>query len=313
VLLNTLLGLAGEESVFLAEESWQDLIDLPVTEEILQEELEPDACIEVKDMGWALHLCQPEPVWLFLTDRYSPRKIISANAGKWAGPSRQTVVADEQTLFLALTEYLSLSLAEELFCESCLFQSTPVHVEERIERLVHLLQPALWEGLHDSEQSDSDTAAAGSSPSKDASILEICCGSGMATQALLRLGLRPLSMDSDRCDLCQALKAGLLDPSRSFALDAKNLPQILPTRSFDAVLGFMVGLIDDFNWPLWRDILLQAASLSRRMVLFTTYTQKEAALIAKAFENASWQGRVIDNRDSHGIYDQWAYMGLRPG
>ena len=73
----------------------------------------------------------------------------------------------------------------------------------------------------------------------------------------------------------------------------------------------MVGLIDDFNWPHWKDILLKASSLAEKMVLFTVYTQKEAELIAKALGEAGWKGRVIDNRDSFGIYDQWAYLGTR--
>lgn len=305
-----MLGLGDEESVFLAEESWQNLIDLPVTEEILQAEVVPDGCIEVKDMGWALHLHQPEPIWLFLTDRYSPRKILSGRAGQWGCPASRTVEADERTLFSALAEYLSLSLADELFCDNCLLRSPPQHVEERILRLMELLQPILTEILTESAKSESGPLRAGA---REPRILEICCGSGMATQALLRAGLKPMVMDYDRCDICAALKAGLLEPSRSFVLDARNLPQILPARSFSAVLGFMVGLIQDFNWSLWKEILLQAASLSDGIVLFTVYTQKEADLIATAFDKAGWKGRVIDNRDSKGIYDQWAYLGRRVG
>jgi len=101
-----------------------------------------------------------------------------------------------------------------------------------------------------------------------------------------------------------------LDPKRCFVLDARLLPCIFPARSFHTVLGFMVGLIDDFNWPLWRDILLKATSLAQKKVLFTVYTQKEAELIAKALGDAGWKGRVIDNRDSKGIYDQWAYLAV---
>jgi hypothetical protein len=331
VLLNSLLGLEDEESVFLAEESWQDLIDLPVTEEILQEELEPDACIMVKDMGIGLHLSHPEPIWLFLTDRYSPRKILSANAGRWPNLPLREVEAEEEDLFSALTEYLSRSLAEELFCESCLLNHSPRHVEARIERLMPLLQQALaeagiWGGAIAGQgrlepdrtyqavpKEPSCAAPAGHLLPQKPRLLEICCGSGMATQALIRLGYQPLAMDSDRCDLCQAVKAELLDPGRSFVLDARSLPRLFPARHFSAVLGFMVGLIEDFNWPLWKDILLQAAGLSDRIVLFTVYTQKEAELIAKAFESAGWHGRIIDNRDPTGIYDQWAYLGWRAG
>jgi hypothetical protein len=289
VLLNHLLDLGVEECIFLAEESWQDLLGLPVTTEILQEGLDTDACIKVKDLGIALHLSEPEPLWLLLTDKYSSQKILPEHAEKWRSKIIKTVHANDADFFSALTEYFSRSLAEELFCEGCSQNGAPLYVEERIKRLVQLLHPILL---------------------KDESMLEICCGSGMATQALVRLGQRPISMDSDRCDLCQGLKSELLDPKRCFVLDARLLPCLFPARSVHTVLGFMVGLIDDFNWPLWRDILLKASSLAKKRVLFTVYTQKEAELIAKALGDAGWNGRVIDNRDSKGIYDQWAYLAV---
>jgi len=289
VLLNRLLDLGDEESIFLAEESWQDLLELPVTREILQEDLDTDACIEVKDLGFALHLSEPAELWLLLTDKYSTQKILSEHAEKWHSMIIKTVLANEAEFFFALTEYFSNSLAAELFCDSCSLEGAPLYVDERIERLMQLLQPIL---------------------PKDESILEICCGGGMATQALVRLGQRPLSMDSDRCDLCLGLKSDLLDPQRCFVLDARLLPRIFPARSFHTIVGFMVGLIDDFNWPLWRDIILNASRLAKKMVLFTVYTQKEAELIAKALGDVGWKGKVIDNRDSRGIYDQWVYLAV---
>ncbi|VVB71940.1 Uncharacterised protein [uncultured archaeon] len=141
--------------------------------------------------------------------------------------------------------------------------------------------------------------------------MEICCGSGMATQALQHLGCRPLSMDVDRCDLCLALKSGLMEAKSCFVLDARYLTRFFPPRSFQTILGFMVGLIDDFNWPMWREILLHASGLAEKSILFTVYTRKEAELIAKAMEEAGWKGEVIDNRDKSGIYDQWAYRAIR--
>lgn len=290
VLLNQLLDTNEDEDVFLAEESWQDLLELPITRQILQEDLDADACIEIKDLGFALHLSQPAELWLLLTDHYSSSKILSKHAERWRSKIIKTVQASETDFFCALTEYLSTSLAAELFCESCPEKGSPLYVEERINRLATLLQPML---------------------SEDESMLEICCGSGMATQALIRNGFRPLSMDYDRCDLCQGLKSGLMDPRRCFILDARLLAQIFPEGSFNTVLGFMVGLIDDFNWPLWREILLSAARLAKNKVLFTVYTQKEAELIAKALGDIGWLGRVIDNGDSKGIYDQWVYLAVK--
>lgn len=287
-----MLELDDQESILLAEESWQDLLDLPVTGQILEEGLDTDGCIEIMGLGYALHINEPAPIWLLLTDRYSSKKMLAGQAGGWQSGVIKSLEVDESDFLRAINECLSNSLADELFCMSCSLQGQPLHVEERIERLTSFIPPVLPEGE---------------------SILEICCGSGMATQALRRLGRRPMVMDSDRCDVCLALKSGLLEPQNSMVLDARLLPLIFPPHSFDAVVGFMVGLIDDFNWPVWRDILIKSSGLAKEKVLFTVYTQKEAELIARALEEDGWNSRVIDNRDSRGIYDQWACSATRPG
>jgi hypothetical protein len=289
-LLNRLLDLEEDESIFLAEESLKDLLSLPVTEEILDAGLDADSFIEIPQLGIALHLTEPTQFWLLLTDKYSDRKILKDNAEKWKDLPGRRAAAEEKEFFFALAEYFSKSLMQELFCEECSVKGAPFFVKDRIERLKSLIDPIA---------------------SRGASILEICCGSGMATQALFRLGQHPIAMDSDRCDLCQSLKSELMNPESCFVLDARLLPRFFMPQSFQIVMGFMVGLIDDFNWPLWRDILLKASSLAKEKILFTTYTQKEAELIAKALGEAGWQGRVIDNRDPFGIYDQWAYYGQK--
>ena len=291
MLLNRILELDDLESILLAEESWQDLLDLPVTDQILKDGLDADDVIEIKGLGYALHLQDPAPIWLVITDRYSDRKISPQEAEGWQSLIKRRVETGEEEFLLAINECLSLSLAGELFCQSCLPQAELHYVEERIERLEHLLLPLLPE---------------------EGSLLEICCGSGVATQALLRLGHRPISMDSDRCEVCQGLKAGGLEPEKSMVLDARQLSSIFPPRSFRAVLGFMVGLIEDFNWPAWREILLRSAALAEERAIFTVYTQKEAELIARALQGEGWKAEVIDNRDSKGIYDQWACLALRP-
>jgi hypothetical protein len=83
VLLNRILELDDRESVFLAEESWQDLLYLPVTEQILEEGLDAEGCIEILGLGWALHLKEPAQIWLLLTDRYSTRKILPEETAAW--------------------------------------------------------------------------------------------------------------------------------------------------------------------------------------------------------------------------------------
>lgn len=292
MLLNELLNLGEEESIFLAEESLQDLLDLPVTRQIMEEGVDWDRSIQLEDIGIALHLALPEDFWLLLIDRYSKERILMDAADRFRSEGTGKIMIDEGAFLCALIEYYAISLKEELLCESCGTVDELHYPEDRIARLVDLLKPNL--------------SSSGCMP-----ILEICCGNGLATQALIRLGLAPLAMDSDRCELCLALKKGLMDPRRSFVLDARLLPRFFSGRPFQTVLGFMVGLIDDSNWPLWKEILLAAASLAEKQLLFTVYSQKEANLIAKEMEKAGWAGEVIDNQDPRGIYDQWVYKGSR--
>jgi hypothetical protein len=73
----------------------------------------------------------------------------------------------------------------------------------------------------------------------------------------------------------------------------------------------MVGLIEQVNWNMWREILLTASNLASRMALYTVYTRKEAELIARTLDEAGWNVSLIDNRDPSGIYDQWAVQAER--
>ncbi len=292
VLLNQMLGLGEEENVFLAEESFEDLIGLPVTSGILEDGLDHEGCVEIEGMGIAVRLTEPTEFWLVLTDRYGDRKVLEdyLEKGDLRLEGCKRVSATEKEFFEALTEYYAHSLSGELLCDGCSVDGPLLYVEERIKRLEAFLKPLI---------------------PKERRILEIGCGNGMATQALLRLGHAPWSMEYDRCDICQALKKGTLDPRRSFFLDARLLDRFFEPNSFDAVVGFMVGLIDRSNWPAWKNIILSSSRLARDLVLFTVYTEKEAELIAKALGVAGFSGEVIDNRDSKGIYDQWAYLATK--
>jgi hypothetical protein len=290
VLLHEILGLDEGVSIFLAEESLEDLSYLPVTEALLSQGQEAAEVVEIHSdlqrLGIAYHIGDPADIWVLVTDIYSDRKVLEGcNA-----PLGRKVRTGEDEFMEALIEYFALSLAEELFCDSCSVQGPPLYVPDRIDRLESFLRPILPAGM---------------------SILEICCGGGMATQALLRLGHSPLSMDYDRCDLCQALKNGKLQPRKAFVLDARMLDRFIDQGKFDAVVGFMVGLIDDINWAMWQEIIARSSMLARNLALYTVYTEKEARRIAKVLSDQGFEVKIIDNQDPSGIYDQWACLGLR--
>jgi len=287
VLLHHILHLEESEEIFLAEESLEDLITLPVTRDILSEGLDANSYIDLPGYGLAVHMTEPAEFWLLLTDRYSPDKILEGYGQRELNHDVSSI--NEADFIQAIIEYYATFLAGEFLCDSCSVKDPPLYNEDRIKRLESLLE-SLPNGMN---------------------ILEVCCGSGMGTQALLRRGYTPWAMDSDRCDLCQALKSESMDQRRSFVLDAKLLGYFFTPESFDAVIGFMMGLIDRANWPLWKNILLTASSLAKEMVFYTVYSRNEAELIAKALGEEGFQGEIIDNRDLKGIYDQWAYRGMR--
>ena len=91
MLLNSLLELKDEESIFLAEESLQDLLDLPVTMHILEEGLDVVDYIEIQGFGSALRLLEPTDFWLVLTDRYCQNKIVLDQIKKWSTKKSKTV------------------------------------------------------------------------------------------------------------------------------------------------------------------------------------------------------------------------------
>jgi hypothetical protein len=96
-------------------------------------------------------------------------------------------------------------------------------------------------------------------------------------------------------------------------LDARMMDRFFPLHHFDAVVGFMVGLIDDVNWSLWKDVLLRSSKLAKGLAIYTTYTEREARLVAGALNSAGWDAEVVANPDDLGIYDQWACVGRRKG
>ncbi|MDH7597348.1 MAG: class I SAM-dependent methyltransferase [Methanothrix sp.] len=290
MLINRMLHLGEDECVFLAEESLEDLIWLPVTRNIVAEAGSFDRAIAVNDRSLALH-SEPQDLWILLTDLYSESRPVMELI---KGMDCERVDADEDELFQAIVECLSVSLMEGIFCDGCAESGTVHHPADRISRLESMLKELLEDLLDDGSR-----------------LLEVGCGSGTGTMVLRKLGTDPWAMDVDRCEVCQGLRAGALDPFRTFVLDARLLPRFFSTESFDAVIGFMVGLIDDSNWHIWRDIIVKSSSLARSTLLYTVYSKREAERIADLLGGLGWKGSLIDNSSSIAVYDQWVYLGRR--
>jgi methylase of polypeptide subunit release factors len=141
--------------------------------------------------------------------------------------------------------------------------------------------------------------------------LEICCGNGMSTVPLRQTFRSVLSVDYDKCAVCNGLYHGTLEPGWTMVADATKLSQYgLP--GFDAVVGFMLGTIYEFNKPVWRSIAKEALSLLNGggLLLLTVNGKEEMDFLEECFTSMGIDGEVIDNRQNDSIYDSWALVAV---
>ena len=212
------------------------------------------------------------------------------------------IVKTTSSLFMdAIIEYYSLMLVNRMLCGKCMHGKKSfgsIFSKSRADRLEALLKTI--------EQSD-DIDFAGMD------VLEICCGNGMATIALRQLGCDPVCLDSDKCAVCEGLEHGVLLPHRSMVLDATQISPFFEAGSFDCVAGFMLGAIYPFNKDVWKRIMAESIVPLREggLLVFTVHKNEEIVILKEVMDELGMIGRVIDNRDDAGMYDQWVYVGQK--
>jgi len=199
----------------------------------------------------------------------------------------------------ALREYLSLSLVERTLCD-CDKDPDPLSFVangERDGRIAALVaKVAKGHGLKP-EKTDA---------------LEICCGNGMSTVPLRQTFRSVLSVDNDKCAVCNGLYHGTLAPGNTMVVDALRLSQYgLP--KFGAVVGFMLGTIYEFNKPVWRSIAKEAFSRLNGggLLLLTVNGKIEMDFLEECFTSMGTGCEVIDNRQKDSIYDSWALVAVK--
>ena len=199
----------------------------------------------------------------------------------------------------ALREYLSIGLVERALCD-CTKEPEPLSFavnSERDARITALVRSAAERYGIDPREIDA---------------LEICCGNGMSTTPLRVTFRSVLSVDNDRCAVCNGLYHGTLEPGSTMVADAMRLSQYgLP--KFGAVLGFMLGTIYEFNKPLWRSILKEALGVVNGcgLLLFTVNLKEEMDFVEECFASMGIRGEVIDHRQKESIYDSWAFVAVK--
>jgi SAM-dependent methyltransferase len=192
----------------------------------------------------------------------------------------------------AVIEYYSDALVNRQLCENCISAKEPyemVYIKGRNARLKAILDKYELKG----------------------DILEICCGNGMSTLPLHEMGYAPLTIDLDRCQICQGLEHKVLYPERTIVLDATRLSEFFAEKSFDTIAGFMLGTIYSFNRGIWEKMISEAVKLLKPggIILLTVNKKEEMEILNSALEKAHVTGKMIDNTDEKGIYDQWMYVG----
>lgn len=197
-----------------------------------------------------------------------------------------------------LIEFYSVGLVNRLFCE-CDLKEESFYPRSRIDVLKKVISEFLRENRIDVEE--------------NIKALEIGCGNGGATIALHELGISPLTIDINKCEICKGLEEGVLDPKKSIVLDCSLLSSFFG-KEFDVVFGFMVGKLTPFERFNWEKVLREVYKIlkSKGKVLFTVSNEEEAGIVYEILKD-TFAGEIKENKDSDGYFDKWLYVGELSG
>lgn len=315
MLLKELLGI--EEEIYLVEESYLAQRTIGITLHYLkgaQGSLERVGMrlLRVREGEYTLGLLifnpadeeVPVDFWSVFTGALAaaPMKeefeVIAGSIMSSNLPEREIVVSSESWRN-AVNEYYSVMLVNRNLCQGCTVRPESygsVFSENRVRRVTDIFNLLQKKGF-----------------SPEGRLLEVCCGNGMSTLALYRLGLDPLAVEINKCMVCQGLEQGVLNPQRVLVMDATMTSRYFEPGSFDAVMGFMLGLIYEFNKELWTGIMREVVTIASEgaLLLFTVSSRPEIEILAGALCGAGVKGEIINNMDSDGTYDQWLFIGRK--
>ena len=309
MLIHNILGLKESDSVYFVEESYASLknnnLSLQYLENIKKDpEAEVSGIRDEKGEIIGLILLSPETedsprFQAIFTNFVSTRPVPNQGSRVFSSIAQSLKIkklhnTTSREFSEAVIEYYSLALVNRRLCENCHIKKEPynmVYIESRNDKLNRILERYKLKG----------------------DILEICCGNGMSTLPLHKMGYRPLVIDNDRCQICQGLEHNVLDPKRTIVLDATRLSEFFPENSFDTIAGFMLGTIYPFNKDIWENMMSEAAWLLKPegIIILTVNKKEEIEILKNALEKAHVSGNLIDNTDDKGIYDQWVFVGTK--
>jgi len=314
MLLQEMLGL--KEDAYLLEGSFEGLeVNLRTLDYLdklgILPERSVESALDITDndgnsLGVAFKNKHPDGDFWFIIP-YPGAKASRRQAEKLAGAvleggivaSIKKKKVDAGAFKKAIREYLAVSLAEGALCE-CDKEREPksfAYNENRNKRIGALLKRLAKEHGFSLKKTDA---------------LEICCGNGMSTAAVRPLFHSVLSIDNDKCAVCNGVYHGTLAPADVMVVDAMELTRYVEGK-YDALLGFMLGTIYEFNKSVWRMIFEESIKVLGvdGFLLLTVNKREEMDFLATAFNSIGIEGKVIDNRNERDVYDGWAFFALK--
>ncbi|MCZ7355616.1 MAG: class I SAM-dependent methyltransferase [Candidatus Methanoperedens sp.] len=307
MLIHDILGIKSQEDVYFVEESYPSLknntLSLQYLENIQKDPLAKIQGIQDENgniIGLALNNPETEDSPGFLaifTNLVSSIPVPNESSMLFSSVAKNLKLNEIYNTTCAkfseaIIEYYSKALVSRQLCENCLISKEPyemVYIESRNARLKGILDRYELKG----------------------ELLEICCGNGMSTLPLRKMGYDPLAIDNDKCQICQGLEHNVLDPKKTIVLDATRLSEFFRENTFDTIAGFMLGTIYPFNRNIWEKMIVESVKVLKPggMILLTVNKREEMEILEKALERNHISGKMIDNTDPGGIYDQWVYVG----
>ncbi len=307
MLIHEILGLPDLDNIYFVEESYASLKNNTLSLQYLENiRKDPQALVSgIKDennniIGLVLFNPETEETEEFLavfTNLVSSKPEPNESSRRFSSIAKDLkfnkIYNTTSTEFNnAIIEYYSIELVNRRLCENCHISKEPyemVYIESRNARLKGLLDKYKLNG----------------------NILEICCGNGMSTLPLHKMGYNPLATDYDKCQICQGLEHDVLDPKRTIVIDATRLSLYFAENEFDTIVGFMLGTIYPFNKAIWERMMIEAVRVMKPggMILLTVNKKEEMEILKVILEKNRISGELIDNTDEKGIYDQWVYVG----
>jgi SAM-dependent methyltransferase len=350
--LHNLFHLDPSEPIFLAENSFSDQREDPLTENYLlkfeniggNSAARKGGVFQLTEHGIPIAIAvyvhsQGIDHWLVLTNVISKDERFSKRVFDIFGSDSEEIETSASDLRDAMIEYYSIFLANHWLCESCAREDMPY-----LDLGVFVAVRELLNGSVEGESNNEPEARSerlsrlfreiGSRIGVDlsgADVLEICCGDGSATAALRDLGCDPICIDYDKCDICDGLKSGQLREERSIVLDATELSSFFG-REFDCVVGFMIGPIQPFNEDMWASILRESVKVVRTggLLIFTFHNGEELLNAYEVLRDCGVSGETFENLADNGSsgaihrchfpqgqgitgYDRWVYVGRWDG